>query len=170
MALAASLPRILSTVEDGRARRLISRIVPRILGGPGAGQVVARALHGLVEGGRHQEVFGFILNQLRDLLASREDALRNAIEIAACRPWLDAEIAAIRPNVIVCLGATAAQSLLGRDFRVTLHRGEFLKSDLAPHVMATVHPSSILRAPDEATRHEEMKLFIADLKKVAHHV
>jgi DNA polymerase len=94
----------------------------------------------------------------------------NAIEIAACRPWLDAEIAAIRPNVIVCLGATAAQSLLGRDFRVTLHRGEFLKSDLAPHVMATVHPSSILRAPDDATRHEEMKRFIADLKKVAHHV
>jgi uracil-DNA glycosylase len=94
----------------------------------------------------------------------------NAMEIAACRPWLDAEIAAIRPNVIVCLGATAAQSLLGRDFRVTQHRGEFLKSDLAPYVMATVHPSSILRAPDDATRHEEMKRFIADLKKVAHHV
>jgi uracil-DNA glycosylase family protein len=91
----------------------------------------------------------------------------NAIEIAACRPWLDAEIAAIRPNVIVCLGATAAQSLQGRDFRVTMHRGEFVKSDLAPYVMATVHPSSILRAPDEATRHEEMKLFIADLKRVS---
>src|ERR1700726_1782929 len=90
----------------------------------------------------------------------------NAIEIAACRPWLDAEIAAIRPNVVVCLGATAAQSLLGRDFRVTLHRGEFLKSDLAPHVMATVHPSSILRAPDEATRADEMKKFIADLKEI----
>src|ERR1700751_2345551 len=94
----------------------------------------------------------------------------NAIEIAACRPWLDAEIAAIRPNVIVCLGATAAQSLLGRDFRVTLHRGEFLKSDLAPYVMAKVPPPSILPPPDEATRHEEMKRFIADLKKVAHHV
>jgi uncharacterized membrane-anchored protein YjiN (DUF445 family) len=80
VALAASLPRILSTVEDGRARRLISRIVPRLLGGPGAGQVVARALHGLVEGGRHQDVFGFILNQLRDLLASKEEALRTAIE------------------------------------------------------------------------------------------
>src|SRR5580704_13148437 len=78
----------------------------------------------------------------------------NALEIAACRPWLDAEIAAIRPYVIVCLGATAAQSLLGRDFRVTQHRGEFLKSELAPFMMATVHPSSILRAPDEATRHE----------------
>ena len=80
VALAASLPRILSTVEDGRARRLVARIVPRILGGRGAGQVVARALHGLVEGGRHQEVFGFILNQLRELLASKEDALRTAIE------------------------------------------------------------------------------------------
>jgi DNA polymerase len=94
----------------------------------------------------------------------------NAIEIAACRPWLDAEIAAIRPNAIVCLGATAAQSLLGRDFRVTQHRGEFLKSDLAAYVMATVHPSSILRAPDESTRHEEIKRFISDLKKIAHRV
>ena len=80
IAIAASLPRILATVEDGRARRLISRIVPRLLGGPGAGLVVARALHGLVEGGRHQEVFGFILNQLRDLLGSKEEALRTAIE------------------------------------------------------------------------------------------
>ncbi|HLJ41919.1 MAG TPA: UdgX family uracil-DNA binding protein [Candidatus Acidoferrales bacterium] len=91
----------------------------------------------------------------------------NATEIAACRPWLDAEIAALQPKVIVCLGATAAQALFGRDFRVTLHRGEFLKSPLAPFVMATVHPSSILRAPDEETRHEEMKRFIADLKKIS---
>jgi uncharacterized membrane-anchored protein YjiN (DUF445 family) len=80
VALAASLPRILSTVEDGRARRLVARIVPRILGGPGAGQVVARALRSLVEGGRHQEVFGFVLGQLRELLASKEDTLRTAIE------------------------------------------------------------------------------------------
>jgi uncharacterized membrane-anchored protein YjiN (DUF445 family) len=78
--LAGMLPRILSTVEDGRARRLVARIVPRILGGRGAGQVVARALHSLVEGGRHQEVFGFVLNQLRELLAGKEDALRAAIE------------------------------------------------------------------------------------------
>ncbi len=90
----------------------------------------------------------------------------NAAEIAACRPWLDGEVAALRPKIIVCLGATAAQALLGRDFRVTQHRGEFVKSDLAPHVMATVHPSSILRAPDEATREDEMKKFIADLKKI----
>src|SRR6202047_735893 len=91
----------------------------------------------------------------------------NAAEIAACRPWLDAEIAALRPRIIVCLGATAAQALLDRDFRITQHRGEFVKSNLAPQVMATVHPSSILRAPDEATRAEEMKRFIADLKKIA---
>jgi DNA polymerase len=91
----------------------------------------------------------------------------NAVEIAACRLWLDAEIAALRPKIIVLLGATAAQSLLGRDFRVTQHRGEFLKSELAPHVMATVHPSSILRAPDEQARHDAMKQFITDLKKIA---
>jgi len=80
IALAGMLPRILSTVEDGRARRLVARIVPRILGGPGAGQVVARALHTLVEGGRHQEVFGFVLGQLRSLLAGKEETLRTAIE------------------------------------------------------------------------------------------
>jgi uracil-DNA glycosylase family protein len=91
----------------------------------------------------------------------------NAAEIAACRPWLDAEIVALGPKVIVCLGATAAQALLGRDFRVTQHRGEFLKMALAPFVMATVHPSSILRAPDEETRREEMKRLIHDLKKIS---
>jgi uracil-DNA glycosylase family protein len=91
----------------------------------------------------------------------------NAAEIAACRPWLDEEIAVIKPKVVVCLGATAAQALLGRDFRVTQHRGEFVESPLAPYVMATVHPSSILRAPDDETRHEEMRRFVADLKKLA---
>jgi uracil-DNA glycosylase len=91
----------------------------------------------------------------------------NTAEIAACRPWLDAEIAAVKPKVIVCLGATAAQALLGKDFRVTQHRGEFVESALAPHVAATVHPSSILRAPDENARHEEMARFTADLKKIA---
>ncbi len=91
----------------------------------------------------------------------------NAAEIAACRPWLDAEIAVLKPRVVVCLGATAAQALLGRDFRVTQHRGEFVDSPVAPYVMATVHPSSILRAPDEETRHAEMRQFVADLKKLA---
>src|ERR1700681_1384365 len=90
----------------------------------------------------------------------------NAAEIAACRPWLDSEIAACRPKVIVCLGATAAQALLGKDFRVTQHRGEFVKSTLAPFIMATVHPSSILRAADDETRHSEMKRFIQDLKQL----
>ncbi len=91
----------------------------------------------------------------------------NALEISACRPWLDAEIEMTRPDVIVLLGATAAQGLLGRDFRVTQHRGEWVPSPIAPFVMATVHPSSILRAPDDETRHEEMRKFIEDLKKVA---
>ena len=80
VALAAMLPRILATVEDGRARRVVSRIVPRVLGGAGAGIVVARAMRGLVDGGRHQEMFGFILNQMRATLAAQEDTLRVAIE------------------------------------------------------------------------------------------
>ncbi len=73
----------------------------------------------------------------------------NAREIAACRPWLEAEISSVKPKVIVCLGATAAQALLGKNFRVTRQRGEFVESPLAPYVLATVHPSSILRAPDD---------------------
>lgn len=91
----------------------------------------------------------------------------NGIEIAACRPWLESEIGAVKPRVVVLLGATAAQGILGRDFRVTRHRGEWIKSEIAPYVLATVHPSSILRAPDEEARHEEMRRFIADLKVVA---
>jgi uncharacterized membrane-anchored protein YjiN (DUF445 family) len=80
VALSGMLPKLLSTVEDGRARRILARVVPRIVGGPAAGHVVARALHSLVDGGRHQEVFGFILGQLKAALASREEALRTAIE------------------------------------------------------------------------------------------
>ncbi|HEX6881270.1 MAG TPA: UdgX family uracil-DNA binding protein, partial [Terriglobales bacterium] len=85
----------------------------------------------------------------------------NSMQIMACRPWLDAEIAAVKPRVIVCLGATAAQALLGRTFKVTQRRGELMPSELAPFITATVHPSSILRAPDEESRHEEMNRFIA---------
>jgi uracil-DNA glycosylase len=91
----------------------------------------------------------------------------NSGEIAACRPWLEAELDVLQPQVLVCLGATAAQALLGKQFRVTKHRGEFLESSLARHVIATVHPSSILRAPDDETRHSEMERFVEDLKKVA---
>jgi len=89
------------------------------------------------------------------------------MEISACLPWLNAELSVVRPDVLVCLGATAAQALLGKQFRVTQHRGEFIESPLAPRVMATVHPSSILRAPDEETRHAEKRRFVEDLKKVA---
>lgn len=88
-------------------------------------------------------------------------------EIGACRPWLDAEIALVKPRVIVCLGATAAQALLGTQFKVTKHRGAFVASPLAPRVLATVHPSSILRAPDAAAREQEMKAFIDDLRTAA---
>lgn len=91
----------------------------------------------------------------------------NQAEIAACRRWLDAEIALVRPRVLVCLGATAAQALLGRGFRVTKDRGKPVQSTLAPYVVATVHPSSILRAPDDETRHREMQAFVADLERVA---
>lgn len=91
----------------------------------------------------------------------------NALEISACRPWLDAEIKAVKPEVVVLLGATAAQGILGSQFRVTKQRGQWLDSSIAPLVMATVHPSSILRAPDDDARHEEMRKFVADLKKVA---
>ncbi len=88
-------------------------------------------------------------------------------EIAACRPWLNAEMEALKPKVLICLGATAAQALLGRSFKVTERRGEWIESELADHVMATVHPSSILRAPDEESRHAQMKSFVDDLKMAA---
>src|SRR5438093_11423125 len=93
----------------------------------------------------------------------RKPGLREQL---ACRPWLDAELEQVRPTVLVLLGATAAQSLLGRSFRVTRERGRFVESPLAPFVMATVHPSSILRTPDDA-REEAMQAFVADLRKVA---
>jgi DNA polymerase len=91
----------------------------------------------------------------------------SAEEIAACHPWLEAELEVVQPEVLACLGATAAQALLGRQFRLTQHRGEFVESPLAPLVTATVHPSSILRAPDEASREREMEAFITDLRTIA---
>jgi DNA polymerase len=90
----------------------------------------------------------------------------NSLEITACKPWLEAEIEVLKPDVIVCLGATAAQSLLGRDFKVSTQRGVFIPSPFAPYVMATVHPSSLLRAPDDQTRRRETLRFIEDLKRV----
>ncbi len=91
----------------------------------------------------------------------------SALEISACRPWLDAELAVVRPEIVVLLGATAAQGIVGRDFRVTQQRGRWIQSKIAPLVLATVHPSSILRAETDEERHQEMAQFIADLKPVA---
>jgi DNA polymerase len=92
----------------------------------------------------------------------------NSIEIAACLPWLEKELSLIQPDVVVCLGATASQALLGSSFKVTKERGKLLRdTPFAPIVVATVHPSSLLRAPDDATRRRETKRFIDDLKKIA---
>jgi uracil-DNA glycosylase len=91
----------------------------------------------------------------------------NAEEISACKPWLEAELESVKPSMLLCLGATAAQALLGRDFRVTKDRGRLVDSPLAPMVMATVHPSSILRAADDESRRVEMKRFVDDLRTAA---
>jgi uracil-DNA glycosylase family protein len=96
----------------------------------------------------------------------RIHAKPKAGEIGACRPWLDAEIAAVQPRIIVCLGATAARTLLGNSFRVSVDRGRFVASPLAALVTATVHPSSILREPDSDARRAAMRAFVKDLKKV----
>jgi uracil-DNA glycosylase family protein len=88
----------------------------------------------------------------------------NSREIAACRPWLEAELRIVRPKLLVCLGATAAQSIFGPAFRVTRERGKILESEIAPRVLATVHPSSLLRQPDEESRQREYAHFVADLR------
>jgi len=91
----------------------------------------------------------------------------NGREIAACRPWLDREMALVKPRVVVCLGATAAQALLGASFRVTRERGKFVPAPFAPHVLATVHPSSILRAANEKSRQSAFEQFVEDLRVAA---
>jgi DNA polymerase len=92
----------------------------------------------------------------------------NMAEITACRPWLEAELDVVRPRALVCLGATAAQALLGRDFKVSQQRGELVDSELAALVTATIHPSSILRERDEDARHRSLQEFVRDLANVAH--
>ena len=114
----------------------------------------------------------YVTNSVKHFKWTRRGKLRlhkkpNAEELRACRPWLDAELQVVQPRALVCLGATAAQALLGSDFRVTRQRGELLDSDLAPLVLATVHPSSVLRAPDEASRAEAYEGLVDDLTKVA---
>ena len=88
----------------------------------------------------------------------------NSREIAACRPWLETELRIVKPNLVVAMGATAAQAIFGPGFRVTRERGKVLSSKLAPRVLATVHPSSLLRQPDEESRQREYKHFVADLR------
>ena len=91
----------------------------------------------------------------------------SSMEIRACLPWLEAELEVVQPEVVVLLGATAAQALLGSTFRVTRERGTFVRSNLAPHVMATVHPSSLLRIEEDAERKEAIREFVRELRKVA---
>ena len=90
----------------------------------------------------------------------------SSMEIKACLPWLEAELEVVQPEVIVLLGATAAQALLGPSFRVTRERGNFVRSNLAPHVMATVHPSSLLRIEDDGERKEAIRQFVRELRKI----
>jgi uracil-DNA glycosylase len=90
-----------------------------------------------------------------------------AVEIEACFPWLEAEIAVVAPRIVVALGATAAQALFGKAFRVTRDRGRLVPSNLAPYALTTVHPSALLRAPDEETRRREIRRFVEDLREVA---
>src|SRR5213594_559137 len=92
----------------------------------------------------------------------------NSREIAACRPWLEAELRLVKPKLLVCLGATAAQTVFGPSFRVTRERGKVCSSKLAPRTLATVHPSSLLRQPDEASREREYKRFVSDLRAALH--
>src|SRR5881275_1903799 len=94
----------------------------------------------------------------------------NSREIAACRPWLEAELRIVKPKLVVAMGATAAQTIFGPSFRVTRERGKVLSSKLAPRVLATVHPSSLLRQPDEASRGREYKHFVSDLRAAVHAV
>jgi uracil-DNA glycosylase family protein len=91
----------------------------------------------------------------------------DAEQIAACRPWLEAELAQVKPQVLVCLGATAAKALLGPRFKVTQQRGELVDSELAPHATGTVHPSSILRAPDDEARRRAYRDFVEDMRAIA---
>jgi uracil-DNA glycosylase len=133
-----------------------------------AGRVLDQAL---AEAGIDREL-AYVTNVVKHFKFERRGKLRihkkpNAEQVHACFPWLEAELRVVQPRALVLLGATAAQALLGSSFRVSRQRGQFLESDLAPRVLATVHPSSILRAPDEEARALAYKGFVADLSVVA---
>ena len=133
-----------------------------------AGRVLDQAL---AEAGIDREL-AYVTNVVKHFKFERRGKLRihkkpNAEQVHACFPWLEAELRVVQPRVLVLLGATAAQALLGSSFRVSRQRGQFLESGLAPRVLATVHPSSILRAPDEEARALAYEGFVADLSVVA---
>ncbi|HYC05273.1 MAG TPA: UdgX family uracil-DNA binding protein [Azospirillaceae bacterium] len=133
-----------------------------------AGQLLDRAL---TEAGIDREA-AYVTNTVKHFKWVQKGSRRihekpGRLEIVACMPWLEAEIAAVAPSGIVCLGATAAQALLGRDFKVTEMRGQILRSPLAGWVVATVHPSSLLRIPDIAAREAGYRMFVEDLRLVA---
>jgi DNA polymerase len=114
----------------------------------------------------------YVTNAVKHFKFTRRGKLRlhkkpTTLEVAACRPWLEAELAVVRPEIVVLLGATAAQVLLGSSFRVTKERGRFVEWPYEPRVTATVHPSSILRAPDESARRADLARFTRDLEMVA---
>jgi uracil-DNA glycosylase len=114
----------------------------------------------------------YITNAVKHFKFTRRGKVRlhkkpSTLEVAACRPWMEAELSVVGPEIVVCLGATAAQALLGPSFRVTKERGRFVEWPYEPRVTATVHPSSILRAPDEGARQAELRLFVDDLRTVA---
>jgi uracil-DNA glycosylase family protein len=134
-----------------------------------AGEVLSEAL----EGAGIDRAQAYVTNAVKHFKWTQGRGKRrlhqrpNAEEVSACRPWLDAELAVVRPEVLVCLGATAAKALLGSDVRVTRDRGRILKSELAPAVSVTVHPSSILRIDDAEDRRAARAELAADLRKVA---
>jgi uracil-DNA glycosylase len=133
-----------------------------------AGRLLDKALE---EAGIDREL-AYVTNVVKHFKFERRGKARihkkpNAEQVHACFPWLEAELAVVRPRVLVVLGATAAQALLGSSFKVSRQRGEFVDADLAPRVLATVHPSSILRAPDDEARALAYKGFVADLAVVA---
>jgi DNA polymerase len=142
-------------------------------GRPFVGPAGALLNQALEQAGIHREEV-FVTNVVKHFKweprgKRRLHAKPSAREIAACRPWLEAELELTRPRVIVCLGATAAQALLGRDFRVSRQRGEIITSEHGT-IVATYHPSAVLRAPDSETRAEMKRALIHDLRQAAHYM
>jgi DNA polymerase len=133
-----------------------------------AGQLLDRALESAGIGRRDVYITNVVKHFKWEPRGKRRiHAKPNAAEIHACLPWLEAELTLVKPDLIVCLGATAAQALLGAEFRVSRHRGQLVESRFGRPAVATVHPSSILRAPDDETRQVEMDRFVEDLRQVS---